>query len=66
MRERTRDKILLQGIFTTQGTNLGLQHCGQIPYHLSHQGSPIKTEKLIKRKTDISDTKMLCNKAWRT
>ena len=26
----------LQGIFPTQGSNLGLQHCGQIPYHLSH------------------------------
>ena len=28
-----------QGIFPTQGTNLGLLHCRQIPYHLSHQGS---------------------------
>ena len=31
---------LLQGIFLTQGSNLDLQHCKQIPYHLSHQGSP--------------------------
>ena len=31
---------LLQEIFSTQGQNLGLQHCGQILYHLSHQGSP--------------------------
>ena len=31
---------LLQGIFPTQGSNLGLQHCGQILYHLSHKGSP--------------------------
>ena len=30
----------LQGIFLTQGTNPGLQHCRQILYHLSHQGSP--------------------------
>ena len=31
---------LLQGIFRTQGLNPGLLHCRQIPYHLSHQGSP--------------------------
>ena len=31
---------LLQGIFTTQGSNPGLPHCGQMPYQLSHQGSP--------------------------
>ena len=30
---------LLQGIFPTQGLNPGLQHCGQILYFLSHQGS---------------------------
>ena len=28
---------LLQGIFPTQGSNLGLLHCRQILYHLSHQ-----------------------------
>ena len=32
---------LLQGIYQTQGSNLGLLHCGQILYHLSHQGSLI-------------------------
>ena len=32
--------VLLQGIFPTQGSNPGLLHCRQIPYHLSHQGSP--------------------------
>ena len=31
---------LLQGIFTTQGSNPGLPHCRRILYHLSHQGSP--------------------------
>ena len=31
---------LLQGIFVSQGWNLGLLHCRQILYHLSHQGSP--------------------------
>ena len=30
---------LLQGIFLTQGSNLGLLHCSCILYHLSHQGS---------------------------
>ena len=32
--------VLLQGIFLTQGSNLGLPHYRQILYHLSHQGSP--------------------------
>ena len=32
---------LLQGIFPTQGSNLGFLHCGQIPSHLRHQGSLI-------------------------
>ena len=31
---------ILQGIFLTQGLNLSLLHCREIPYHLSHQGSP--------------------------
>ena len=30
----------LQGIFLTQGSNLGLLHCRQILHHLSHQGIP--------------------------
>ena len=34
--------FLLQGIFLTQGSNPGLQHCRWILYQLSHQGSPIK------------------------
>ena len=33
---------LLQGIFQTQGSNLGLLHCRQIPYHLSSPGKPIR------------------------
>ena len=32
---------LLQGIFSTQGSNPGLLHCRQILYGLSHQGSPV-------------------------
>ena len=31
----------LQGIFPTQGLNLGLLHCRQILYHLSQQGSSL-------------------------
>ena len=31
---------LLQGIFLTQGLNLGPLHCRQILYHLSHQEHP--------------------------
>ena len=31
--------FLLQGILLTQGSNLGLLHCRQILYHLSHQGN---------------------------
>ena len=31
---------LLQGIFLTQGSNLGLLYCRQILYCLSHPGSP--------------------------
>ena len=29
----------LQGIFSTQGSNLGLLHSRLVPYHLSYQGS---------------------------
>ena len=30
--------FLLQGIFPTQGSNLGLPHCRQMLYRLNHQG----------------------------
>ena len=36
---------LLQGIFPTQGWNLGLPYCRQILYHLSHKGSPSRAYK---------------------
>ena len=36
--------FLLQGIFLTQGSNSGFQHCRQTLYRLSHQGSPIYTK----------------------
>ena len=36
--------FLLQGIFPTQGLNLGLPHCRQMLYRLSHHGSCGKTK----------------------
>ena len=36
------------GVFLTRGLNLGLQHCRQILYYLSHQGSPeIQSDLLV-------------------
>ena len=35
--------FLLQGIFLTQGSNLGLLLCRQILYNLSHQGRLLST-----------------------
>ena len=35
---------LFQGIFPTQGSNPGLQHCRGILYHLSYQESPVTLE----------------------
>ena len=32
--------FLSSGVFPTWGSNLGLPHCMQILYHLSHKGSP--------------------------
>ena len=41
---------LLQGIFPTQGSNLGLPHCWQTPYPLSYQGSQmaLKSHRIFK------------------
>jgi len=38
---------LLQGIFPTQESNPGLPHPRPILYHLSHQGSPQKSEGIL-------------------
>ena len=43
----------LQGIFPTQGTDLGLLHCRQILYCLSHQGSPCYLINMIKIKVKM-------------
>ena len=39
--------FLLQGIFPTQGLNLGLLHCRQTLYHLSHKESSLIENLLI-------------------
>ena len=43
--------FLLQGIFPTQGSNMGLLHCRQMLYHLSHQGNPLEIQGNHKSKT---------------
>ena len=55
---------LLQGVFPTQGSDLGLLHCRQIIYHLSHQGSPYSK---LKTHTDWKwgDSKHIsCKQKW--
>ena len=37
--------FLLQGIFLTQGSNLGLLHYRQMLYHPKHQGSTVQIQK---------------------
>ena len=56
---------ILQGIFPTQGSNLGLPHCRQILYHLSHQGNP-KPCGMAKRKKKIvaGEPPSSCELAW--
>ena len=41
---------LLEGIFPTQGSNLGLLHCRQILYHPSHQKNALMMEVYNKKK----------------
>ena len=53
---------LLLGIFPTQGLNLGLLHCRQILYHLSHQGrkrTPLFAYKAVQRKLCVQKTVLL-------
>ena len=40
--------LLLQGIFLAQGSNPGNLYCRQILYHLSHQGSPVESNLMIR------------------
>ena len=61
---------LLQGIFLTQGSNLGLLHGRQILYRLSHQGREYKTNvmKLKKNKNktlaSLGQITWECGKYW--
>ena len=45
--------FLLQRIFPTQGLNLGLPHCRQMLYHLSHQGSLMRNAGLDEAQAGI-------------
>ena len=63
--------VLLQGIFLTQGLNPGLLHCGQILYHLSHQGSPISKKSKAKESSNYCTIALIshtierwCSKSW--
>ena len=48
---------LLQGIFTTQGSNLVLPHCRRILYQLSHKGSPLDVE-------EVKPVNLLCKSMY--
>ena len=53
--------FLLQRIFPTQGLNLGLLHCRQILYHLSHQGSPYDQLEIVRWSTFKPIFDLLCS-----
>ena len=46
--------FLLQGIFPTQGSNLGLPHCRKTLYRLSHQEDLVMWWKLSVKETQCS------------
>ena len=48
--------FLLQGIFPTQGSNLGLLNFKQILYHLSHQGRPLSSANYMSLLSDFRPT----------
>ena len=68
--------VLLQRIFPTQGSNLGLPQCGQILYWRSHQGSPRILEWVAyhfsrgpswpRNQTGVSDTAGKFFNSWAT
>ena len=49
--------FLLQGIFSTQGSNAGLQHCRQTLKPLSHQEEPAKASQGILNKRKVRATR---------
>ena len=54
--------FLLQGIFPTQGLNLGLPHCRQTLYHLSYQGKEVPNRGTENYKTLLKEIKGHLNK----
>ena len=46
----------LQGIFLTQGLNLGFLHCIRILYHLSHEESPMSGTNVKGRRSQLEKT----------
>ena len=59
-------RFIVQGTFLTQGSNLGLLHCRQFLYRLSHQGSQLSTKHNQKNSTvaksfTFQNSKILCN-----
>ena len=55
---------ILQEIFPTQGSNLGLLHCRQILYHLSHQGNPKLCGMAKKKKLAAGEPPSSSELAW--
>ena len=50
---------LLQGIFPTQGLNLGLLHCRPTIYHLSHQGTVLPLSQALAEPRDFDFSFMI-------
>ena len=50
--------VLLQGIFLTQGLNLGLLNCRQILYNLSHQGRKTSLDSILESRDVTLPTKV--------
>ena len=58
-------EILVLRIFLTQGSNLGLLHCRQILYQLSHQGCPSQMVKnLPMQKTQVWGNSLDRGASW--
>ena len=55
---------LLQGIFATQESNLGLPHCREILYQLSHKGS--RTPEAQQNTTRLKIGQILCPPVQKT
>ena len=60
---------LLQGIFLIQGSHPGLLHCGQILYHLNHQGRLLDRcqtlNEIWQEKELVSEESLYSQNPWR-